>query len=598
MGDLRLIWRALGPYKRSAAAAGASVFAESCLELCIPFLMTSVIDQGIAAGDLALVWRNGALMLACALAALGLGMAYARFSAKAAMGLGANLRRAEFEHVQRFSFSNLDDFEVSSLVTRMTSDVTVIQNAVVTGFRPILRGPAMLVMGMAFSILMSPRLAAVFYVVIPALAVALFFIVRHVAPLYRVLQSAMDQLNRTLQEDLAAVRAIKAYVREPYVAGRFDEVNEHLARTATRTFRGAVLNTPVFQLAMYTTCVLILWLGGRMIMEGTLTVGALTGFMSYILQIVNSLMMISNVFLLMARALTSVRRVAEVLAEEPAIESAPGACTEVADGSVEFDHVSFKYSERAQKPVLDNVCLRFKAGSTVGILGATGSGKTTLVQLMARLYDVSAGCVRVGGRDVRDYDLTALRDAVGMVLQKNVLFSGTVRQNLLWGNPDATDEELLEACRVACADEFLDRIGGLDGDLGQGGVNVSGGQKQRLCIARALLKRPRVLVFDDSTSAVDMATDARIRAHLAALSGVTKVVIAQRVASVMDADAIVVLDDGRVSAVGAHEELLERSAIYKEIFESQASAAGADAPAAAQASAATADAPEIGRAHV
>lgn len=571
MGEFRLLLGVLGPYRRSALAAAASVFVESCLELCIPFLMTAVIDRGITGGDLSLVWVNGALMLACALAALVLGMMYARFSARAAMGLGARLRDAEFAHVQRFAFSNLDDFSSSSLVTRMTSDVTVVQNALVMGFRPILRGPTMLVMGLVFSVLMSPELAVIFYLVIPVLSVALFFIVRHVAPLYRVLQGVMDQLNRVLQEDLDAIRAIKAYVREPYVAERFDEVNARLARTATRTFRGALLNTPVFQLAMYTTCVLILWFGGSMIMAGTLSVGSLTGFMSYILQIVNSLMMISNVFLLMARALTSVHRIGEVLAEEPAIESAPDAVTDVADGSVEFDHVFFKYSERAEKPVLSDVCLRFEPGSTVGVLGGTGSGKSTLVQLVARLYDATSGTVRVGGRDVRDYDLEALRDAVGVVLQKNVLFSGTVRENLAWGRADATDEEMLEACRVACADEFLDRIGGLDGDLGQGGVNVSGGQKQRLCIARALLKRPRVLIFDDSTSAVDMATDAKIRAGLAALPDVTKVVIAQRVASVMDADKIVVLDDGRVHAVGTHGELLASDPIYQEIYASQMS---------------------------
>ena len=579
MHDLKLLLRVLGTYRRPAAVAAVCVFFEGCLELCIPFLMTAVIDKGITAGNLGVVWKNGALMIVCAMAALALGMAYARFSAKAAMGLGANLRRAEFAHVQRFAFSNLDDFATSSLVTRMTSDVTVIQNAAVMGFRPIMRGPTMLVMGLVFSVLMSPSLAVVFYLVMPVLAVALFFIVRHVAPLYRVLQGVMDQLNTVLQEDLDAVRAIKAYVREPYAAERFDAVNARLAHAATRTFSGAVLNTPVFQLTMYTTCVLILWQGGTMIMAGTLTVGALTGFMSYILQIINSLMMISNVFLLTARALTSVHRVGEVLAEEPAIESAPDGAREVADGSVAFDHVTFKYSARAEKPVLADVNLRLAAGSTVGILGGTGSGKTTLVQLVARLYDASEGSVSVGGRDVRDYDLAALRDAVGVVLQKNVLFSGTVRENLAWGNPDATDEEMLAACRVACADEFLDRIGGLDGDLGQGGVNVSGGQKQRLCIARALLKRPRILIFDDSTSAVDMATDAKIRAGLAELAGVTKIVIAQRVASVQDADQIVVLDDGQVHAVGTHEELLATDAIYQEIYASQMNADADDAAA-------------------
>ena len=569
MDSLRFIARSFGAYRKDALKAAACVFVETSLELLIPFLMSSVIDEGIAQANAWVVWTRGAGMLACAGVALLLGTGYARFSARAAMGLGANLRRAEFAQVQRFSFSNLDEFESSSLVTRMTTDVTVIQNAMVTGFRPLLRGPVMLVMGLLLSCVMSARLAVVFFAVVPVLAVVLVLIVRHVGPLYRVLQGVMDRLNDALQEDLTAIRAIKAYVREDHVAERFSEVNADLAGTATRTFGGAVLNTPVFQLAMYAACVGILWVGGNMILAGQLKVGTLTGFMSYVLQIMNSLMMISNVFLLMARALTSIERVREVLDEQPSITSPERPVTEVPDGSVDFDHVSFKYSADAEKCVLENVTLHLPAGSTVGVLGGTGSGKTSLVQLVARLYDVTSGGVAVGGHDVREYDLAALRDAVGIVLQKNVLFSGTVRENLRWGCPDATDEELLEACRVACADEFLDRIGGLDGDLGQGGVNVSGGQKQRLCIARALLKHPRVLVFDDSTSAVDMATDARIRAHLAALSGVTKIVIAQRVASVMDADKIVILDDGRVHAVGTHEELLAADPIYQELYESQ-----------------------------
>lgn len=569
MSDLRFIYQSLGTYRKDAACAGLCVFVETSLELLIPFLMSSVIDRGIAGANAYVVWTRGAAMLACAAVALVLGQIYARFSARAAMGLGASLRHAEFAQVQRFSFSNLDDFESSSLVTRMTTDVTVIQNALVTGFRPLLRGPVMLVMGLLLSCVMSAQLAVVFFAVVPVLAVVLFFIVRHVGPLYRVLQHSMDTLNDALQEDLTGIRAIKAYVREGYVADRFAQVNSSLAQTATKTFAGAVLNTPVFQLAMYAACVGILWVGGNMILAGQLTVGTLTGFMSYVLQIMNSLMMISNVFLLMARALTSIQRVREVLDERPSITSPERALAQVPSGSVDFEDVSFKYSAEGEKNVLEGVTLHLDGGSTVGILGATGSGKTTLVQLIARLYDVSEGVVRVGGHDVREYDLTALRDAVGVVLQKNVLFSGTVRDNLRWGNPEATDEELQQACRTACADEFLDRIGGLDGDLGQGGVNVSGGQKQRLCIARALLKHPRVLIFDDSTSAVDMATDAKIRAHLSALADVTKIVIAQRVASVMDADRIVILDDGRVHAVGTHEELLASDPIYQELYESQ-----------------------------
>ena len=569
MDGVRLIARYLGPYRRDFLLAVVCVALETSSEILIPLLMARVVDEGIMARDLSTVLFYGALMVVCALVALSLGLLYARYSARAAMGLGARLREAEYAHVQEFSFSNLDDFESSSLVTRLTTDVTVIQNALVSGTRPLTRGPSILVMGLIAAAFMSPELALVFFLVMPVLAVAMFFVVRRVAPLYRVLQRAMDRLNDALQEDLAAIRVIKAYVREGHVAERFDAVNGQLASTATRTFRTAVLNVPIFQVTMYTTCVAILWIGGQMILAGTLTVGTFTGFMSYVFQIVNSLMMISNVFLLLARAVTSVERVGEVLDESPTIVSPERALTEVPDGSVVFDHVCFKYASDAEKDVLEDVCLEFAAGSTVGILGGTGSGKTTLVQLVARLYDATSGSVRVGGSDVRAYDLAALRDAVGVVLQKNVLFSGTVRENLAWGNPDATDEQMLEACRLARADEFLGRIGGLDGDLGQGGAGVSGGQKQRLCIARTLLKRPRVLIFDDSTSAVDMATDAAIRDNLASLEGVTKIVIAQRVASVMGADQIVVLDDGRVHAVGTHGELLASDPIYREIYESQ-----------------------------
>ncbi|OUO60274.1 ABC transporter ATP-binding protein [Olsenella sp. An270] len=569
MDGVRLIARFLGPYRRDFLLAVLCVAAETSLELFIPILMAQVVDQGIMAADLHVVLTNGALMLLCAAAALALGLAYARFSARAAMGLGANLRAAEYAHLQTFSFANIDDFEGSSLVTRLTTDVTVVQNALVTGTRPLVRGPSALVAGIVYAFVMSPELAVVFCVVVPLLAVAMLSVVARVAPRYRVLQRAMDQLNDALQEDLAAIRVIKAYVREGHVAERFAAVNTHLADTATRTFRTAVLNVPILQGAMYATSVAILLFGGQMILAGTLTVGAFTGFMSYVLQIVNSLMMISNVFLMLARAVTSVERVSEVLDERPTLTSPPDALADVADGSVVFDHVCFKYASDAEKNVLSDVCLDIAAGSTVGVLGGTGSGKTTLVQLIARLYDVTAGAVRVGGHDVRAYDLAALRDAVAVVLQKNVLFSGTVRENLAWGDADATDEQMLEACRLARADEFLERIGGLDGLLGQGGAGVSGGQRQRLCIARALLKHPRVLILDDSTSAVDMATDAAIRENLARLAGVTKIVIAQRVASVMDADKIVVLDDGRVHACGTHEELLAIDPIYQEIYESQ-----------------------------
>lgn len=569
MNGVRLIAQYLGANRRDFLLALLCVAAETSLELAIPMLMAQVIDEGIMARNLNVVFADGGLMIVCALAALGLGLLYARYSARAAMGLGANLREAEYAHLQTYSSANLDDFEASSLVTRLTTDVTVIQNAVVSGTRPMVRGPVSLLVGIAYAALMSPDLALVFCVTTPVIAVAMLAVVRHVAPLYRLLQRSMDRLNDTLQEDLSGIRVIKAYVREDHMTGRFETVNMDLASTATRTFRTAVLNMPILQGAMYATCVAIMLIGGRMIFAGSLTVGTFTGFMSYVMQIVNSLMMISNVFLMLARSMTSIERVGEVLAEEPTITSPEHAAGRVADGSVEFDHVAFRYAADAERDVLEDVTLRIPSGSVVGILGGTGSGKTTLVQLVARLYDASSGVVRVGGRDVREYDLAVLRDAVAVVLQNTTLFSGTIRENLAWGDPDADDGRMLEACRLACADEFLDRIGGLDGVLGQGGAGVSGGQRQRLCIARALLKHPRILILDDSTSAVDMATDVRIRANLTGLGGITTIVIAQRVASVMDADMIVVLDDGRIEGVGTHAELLDGNPIYREIYESQ-----------------------------
>ena len=571
MRELRRLLGYMGPYKRDAILGALAVAVETSLELIIPLLMARIIDEGIVERDLTIVFTQGGLMLVCALVSLALGLAYARFAARLAMGLGANLRQAEYEKIQTFSFGNIDRYQTSSLVTRLTTDITVIQNAVSNGFRPMIRGPVILIMGLAYACSMSMELAGIFFAVLPCLAVALGIITFRVLPRYRTLQASMDDLNGAVQEDLTAMRAVKAYVREDHERGVFARVNRTLMDRSTDTFSTAVLNVPVHQLAMYTTATLVLWLGGNMIIAGTLTVGALTSFMSYVLQIMNSLMMISNVFLLLTRALTSVRRVGEVLDEVPelALPAADAALREVPDGSVTFDHVSFKYRADAASCVLDDICLSIPSGATVGVLGGTGSGKSSLVQLICRLYDPSAGTVSVGGNDVRAYDVACLRDAVGIVLQNNVLFSGSIRDNLRWGNAEATDEELLHACELACADEFLDRIGGLDGMLGQGGAGVSGGQKQRLCIARTLLKRPRVMIFDDSTSAVDMATEAKIRANVADLPGVTCITIAQRITSVMDADLIVVLDDGRVHACGSHDELLAHDSIYQEIYTSQ-----------------------------
>lgn len=576
MRNLKILFSYLGAYRRDAMLGVLFVTVETALELFIPVIMANIIDVGVPAGDIDYILLRGTYMLVCAAFSLVLGLGYARTSARVASGLGANLREAEYRKIQTLAFGDLDNYDASSLVTRMTTDITVIQNAIGNGFRPMVRGPVTLIVGLVYALVLSRPLATVFAIILPVLAIVLGVITYRVSPLYRQLQTSMDHLNGVVQEDLTAVRAVKAYVRAEHEEAKFDAVNTELAHTATKTFGNAVLNLPVFQLSMYVAALSILWIGGRMILAGELGVGSLTGFMSYVLLIMNSLMMISNVFLLLTRALASVERISRVLDERSLIQApdAAAAVHEVADGSIEFRDVSFKYRADAAEDVLEHIDLRIESGSTVGILGGTGSGKSSLVQLIARLYDATEGAVLVGGHDVRDYDLATLRDAVGIVLQKNVLFTGTVRENLQWGNPQASDDELLAACRAACVDEFLDRIGGLDGELGQGGAGVSGGQKQRLCIARTLLKHPRVLIFDDSTSAVDMAIDAKIREHIAQIPNTTVIVITQRIASVMDADRIIVLDDGRVHGVGTHEELLAGDSIYQEIYASQMEFAG------------------------
>ncbi|MGI6027741.1 MAG: ABC transporter ATP-binding protein [Candidatus Scatomorpha sp.] len=570
MTELKRLFGCLHEYRRDLVLGMALVLVETFFELVIPVLMADLIDVGVANRDVHYILIKGGQMGACAVLALAAGLLYARFAARAAYGWGANIREAEFRRVQSYAFSNLDHFETSGLVTRMTTDVTVIQNAMSGGLRPLVRSPLMLVMGIGLSVMMNARLALVFIVCAPVLGLIMFFIVRSVAPRYSVLQRAVDKLNAVVQENLTAIRAVKAFVRGEYEEEKFSSANGALMETSAGTFRRAVLNLPALQLAMYCSVVGIMWFGGNMIIGSQLKVGELTGFLSYVLQVMNSLMIISNVFLMLTRSLASARRIGEVLDEAPALSSPDGAVTEVADGSVDFEGVSFKYRADAAEYALSGVDLHIEAGETVGILGGTGSAKSTLVQLIPRLYDATEGTVRVGGRDVREYDLAVLRDAVAMVLQKNVLFSGTIRDNLRWGDPDADDETLMAACRAACADEFIERMPrGLDTDLGQGGVNVSGGQKQRLCIARALLKNPKVLIFDDSTSAVDTATEAKIRSALAALRGVTKIVIAQRISSVMNTDKIVILEDGRIHAVGTHAELLASDPIYQEIYASQ-----------------------------
>ena len=570
MDDLKYIFTYLRSCRRQVAAAVGLVFVECIFEMSIPMLMTSLVDVGVPNHDVPYMLGQGGKMVLCAVLALITGLLYARYAARAAYGFGAELRLAEYRKVQEFDFSNLDRFSTSSLVTRMTTDVTVMQNAVTSGLRPLVRSPVMLFMGVGMSFLLNPALSVVFFVAAPVLGVALGFLVTRIGPLYVRQQAAVDHLNGRIQESLTAIRAIKAFVRGEHEDEEFDEVNQELTDASVDTFRHAALNQPVFQVVMYTAVVCIMWFGGRFILLGSMTVGELTAFLSYVLQVMNSVMMLSNVFLLLTRSLASAHRIREVLEERPALEEPEAPLTTVPDGRIQFRDVTFRYSEGTGRPALSDIDLTIPAGATVGIIGGTGSAKTTLVQLIPRLDDATQGTVLVGGQDVRRYDLAVLRDAVGIVLQKNLLFSGTIRDNLRWGNPDADDEALWTACRQACADEFLERMpAGLDTDLGQGGVNVSGGQKQRLCIARTLLKHPKVLIFDDSTSAVDTATEARIRKALTALPDVTKLIIAQRITSVMDADMIVILKDGTIHAVGTHKELLAHDEIYQEIYASQ-----------------------------
>ena len=541
----------LGKYKKTAIIAMFCVSAEVAFELVIPFIMADIVDVGVATGDKAYILAKGAMMLLCALIALGLGIGSAYFSAVAGQGLGAELRKAEYKKIQSFSFANTDKFRTSSLITRLTSDITTIQNSFSTGLRPACRAPIMMIMGLGLSIYINWQLALVFFVGAPVLGILLFLIIRKVRPLYAKMQGAIDLVNRVIQENLTAIRVVKAYVRGDYEMQKFYEVNQNWRGISERAFRLASMNMAAMQLE-------------------------LTGFLSYVLQILNSLMMISNVFLMMTRALTSGRRIMEVMDEKVTLTDEDATDITVERGEIVFENVSFKYKEKAKEKVLSNISFHIKAGQTVGIIGQTGSAKSTLVQLIPRLYDATEGQIYIDGKPIQQYKLTHLRDAIAMVLQKNTLFSGTVKENLRWGKEDATDQEIEEACAIACVDEFIDRLkDGNDTELGQGGSNVSGGQKQRLCIARAILKRPKVLILDDSTSAVDTATEGKIREGLQkTLADTTKIIIAQRITSVLHADQIIILDNGKVNAIGDHETLLKTNEIYQDIYYSQQEGAG------------------------
>ena len=558
-------------YKKYACLALLCIAVEAVLELMVPMIMADLIDNGVANGDTAYIYTKGLQMAGCAVLALILGIGSARFSALAGQGLGANIRQAEYEKLQSYSFANIDHFRVSSLVTRLTSDITNIQNSVSTGMRPFGRSPVMLIFASSVAFTINRTLAFVFFVALPILAVLLIIIIMNVRPLYGRMQNAIDLVNRSIQENLTAIRVVKAYVRGDYEVSKFEEVNANLKKESEKAFGIAVLNMPAMQFVMYGTIISILFIGGHLINAGQLKIGELTSFLSYVLLILNSLMMMSNVFLMMTRSLASASRIVEVLDEKIDITDEQAEDISVKKGSIEFDHVWFKYKKEAKEYVLSDVSFNIEAGQTIGIIGQTGSAKTTLVSLIPRLYDATKGTVRIDGIDVKKYPMRHLRDAIAVVLQKNTLFSGSLLSNLYWGNENASMEEINEACHIACVDEFLDRLPqGYDTDMGQGGVNVSGGQKQRICIARAILKKPKVLILDDSTSAVDTATEAKIREGLAKkLPDMTKIVIAQRISSVKHADQIIILDRGKVAAIGTHETLLANNRIYQEIYESQ-----------------------------
>ncbi len=568
---LKTLWAQVGRYKKQAILTPLFTMGEAVLEIAVPLVMASIIDDGIEAGNIGHVYRYGALMVG--LAALGLlaGILAGTTAATASSGFAANLRGAMFRNIQDFSFANIDKYSTAGLVTRLTTDVTNVQNAFQMMTRMAVRAPAMMIASAVMAVRVSPRMSVIFLVALICLIIVLPLLMIPTGKLFRQVFRKYDDLNASVQENVSAIRVVKSFVREGFEGEKFRKAAENLYELFVRTEKKMVLVMPVMMVAVYGCNLAISWYGAHYILDGSLTTGDLSMLFSYVMSILMSLMMLSMVFVMITMSAASAQRIVEVLGEKSDIVSPENALTEVADGSVDFENVSFAYRQGSGKPVLQNIDLRIRSGETIGILGGTGSAKSSLVNLIPRLYDVTEGTVKVGGRDVRDYDLEVLRSQVSVVLQKNVLFSGTIYENLRWGNPDATDEECQAACRLACADEFIQRFPeGYETKIEQGGSNVSGGQKQRLCIARALLKKPKILILDDSTSAVDTATDGKIRrAFREEIPGTTKLIIAQRISSVQDADRILVLDEGRVSAFGTHEELLKTSAIYREVWESQ-----------------------------
>ena len=545
---------------------------EAVLELMLPLAMSDIVNFGIEAGDRAYILATGLKMVIMALLALACGVGAAALAARAGMGFGANLRQAEYEKVQQFSFSNIEHFSTASLITRLTSDVASVQMTLMMGMRMFVRAPSMLITALVMALTLSLRLSRVFLVVIPLLMLAVVLVIRKVGPYFTSLQKATDDLNLVVQENLNAVRVVKSYTRENAEKEKFAQRSNKLRTMAEQAFGFVVTFMPIMMLLMGGTITAVMWIGGHYVFEGSLLSGDLIAFFTYVSEILIALMMVSMVMMILTRSIACAKRIVEVLDEKPEItDDAADLALEVADGSIRFENVFFRYHSSTEAWNLEEVNLTIDSGMTVGILGGTGSAKTTLVSLIPRLYEATEGAVYVGGRNVKDYTVEHLRDACAMVLQKNTLFSGTIRENLRWGNAEATDAEIEDACRIACADEFISRMpDGYDTYIEQGGTNVSGGQKQRLCIARAILRKPKILILDDSTSAVDTATDAKIRTALRdTLPGATKIIIAQRVTSVMDADLIIIMDDGRIDGCGTHEELLQTNAIYREVYQSQ-----------------------------
>ena len=568
MKDLKRVLSYLLKDKKSLILTISLVVVETAFELIIPFLMKDIINLGVEKEDMHQILISGLLIILCALVSLITGHLYSIFVGKTISNYTYNLRRDLFDKIQTYSFTNLDHFETTSLITRVMNDSQIMQNTLLGTIRPLSRSPILLFMGVILCAIMAPNMVWIFFIAIPILILIMVLIIRYTAPRYSVIQKDVDNLNLVVRENVTAIRTVKANVRENFEIDKFDKANSNVANTTKNTFKIAVLNTPFFQLTMYGVTTLLLAFGAINVHNQTLEVGTLSALLSYVMQVLNSIMMISNAFLLLNRSFASAKRINEVLSEEVTMKSENNLCVE--KGDIKFDNVSFKYKEGSELYTLSNINLEIKQGSSFGIMGGTGSSKSTLVSLILRLYDVSEGRVLIDNINVKEYDLVNLRDSISIVLQNNVLFSGTVRENLLWGNPNATDEDIEEALRISCADEFIDRLpGGLEYDLGQGGVNVSGGQRQRLCIARALLKKPKIIIFDDSTSACDMETERKILKGIRSLKGVTNIIIGQRVNSVKECDDIIILDDGKIVSEGNHDTLYEISPIYKELCDVQ-----------------------------